>query len=243
MHARLYRAVALTALLGSTLISPVRANSPESAIVLITLSDGIACRGPIEGTTFNLVDARANYACTDGRWIIGEPLSLADGRQTVVLTRTVLQGQPVRDDVPCIDSQCPIALEQAEVATAATLPRIVSYSYSYSTARVTCSFADEGAFYLGGMRANYRCDEAFYQDRERALGQYYPGTDAEHWILGGLYDTGMGGDLQGSVVVIRRQGALVGTSGNNRAQYPVLCKNEVCVLSIYPITYGRVGSA
>jgi hypothetical protein len=242
MHARLYRAVALTALLGSTLISPVRANSPESAVVLITLVDGIACRGPIEGTTFSLVNARANYACTDGRWIIGEPLSLPDGRQTAMLTRTVLQGQPVRDDLPCTDSQCPIALEQAEVAAATTLPRIVSYSpYAMTSSRVTCTFQDDKAFYLGGVRANYLCDPTFYQDRERA-GAYYRPDGAEYWILGGLYDTGMGGELQGSVVVIQRQGAQVGTGGNNRSQYPILCKNEVCVLVTYQITFGRVGS-
>jgi hypothetical protein len=242
MHARLYRAVAAVALLGATLVSPVRAGAPQDAIVLITLVDGVACRGPIEGTTFALAGLRANYACTDGRWILGEPLSLADGRQTAMLARTVAQGQPVRDDVPCTDIQCPIALEQAEVATAATLPRIVSYTpFPPSSSRVTCTFQDDKAFWLGGVRANYLCDPTWYQDPERA-GAYYNPTDAEYWILGGLYDTGMGGDLQGSVVVIQRQGAQVGTGGNNRSQYPILCKTEVCVLATYQITFGRVGS-
>jgi hypothetical protein len=242
MHARLYRAVAVVALLGSILVSPVRASAPEDAIVLITLADGMACRGPIEGTTFTLVNLRANYACTDGRWILGEPLSLADGRQTAALVRTVQQGQLVHDDVPCTDSQCPIALEQVEVATATTLPRIVSYSPNSATAaRVTCTFQDDKAFYLGGVRANYLCDPTFYQDQERA-GAYYNPTDAEYWILGGLYDTGMGGELQGSVVLIKHQGAQVGTGGNNRSQYPLLCKNEVCVLATYQIIWGRIGS-
>src|SRR5215467_293214 len=97
---------------------------------MLTLVDGTACRGPITGTTFMLLDQRANYAGTDGRWIIGQPLSLADGRQTATLARTVQLGQPVRDGVVCSDSQCPTSLEQAEVATAqvfrasSTTPRI-----------------------------------------------------------------------------------------------------------------------
>ena len=63
-----------------------------------------------------------------------------------------------------------------------------------------------------------------------------------YWIIGGPYDTGIGGDLQGSVVVIKRQGAQVGTGGNNRSQYPLLCNNEVCVLAAYQIICSRVGS-
>src|SRR5262249_47697029 len=119
MHTRLYRAIALLALLGPSPVAP--AASAQSAptpptLTLLTLVDGTACRGPINGTTFTLLDQRANYACTDGRWIIGQPFSLADGRQTATLARTVQQGQPVRDGVGCSDSQCPIALEQAEVA-------------------------------------------------------------------------------------------------------------------------------
>jgi len=173
-------AVALVALLSTMLIPPATASAEQSSVVLLTLVDGTACRGPITGTTFSLIDQRANYACTDGRWIIGEPLALAHGRQTAMLARTVQQSQPVHDDVPCTNSQCPIALEQAEVATAATLPRIVSYSpYAMSSSRVACTFQDDNAFYLGGVRANYLCDPTFYQDRERA-GAYYRADGAEY---------------------------------------------------------------
>jgi hypothetical protein len=239
-----WKIVALFVLVGSTLVVPASASAEQGTVVLLTLVDGTACRGPIVGTTFSLVNAGANYACTDGRWIMGEPLSLADGRQTAMLARTALQGQPMGDGAPCTDSQCPTALEQVEVATAATLPRIVSYSPNTMTgSAVTCTFQDGNTFYLGGVRANYRCDPAFYQDRERAGAYYYTGNDAEWWILGGLYDTGMGGALQGSVVMIKRRGVQVGTGGNNRSSYPILCNNEVCVLNTYQITFGRVGSA
>jgi hypothetical protein len=81
MPSRLYRAVALIPLLGAWLVSPVHASAPEDTIVLIKLTDGVACRGPIECTTFVLASLRANYACTDGRWIVGEPLDLGDCRR------------------------------------------------------------------------------------------------------------------------------------------------------------------
>jgi hypothetical protein len=85
MHSRLYRLIAFVALVGSTLISPANALAEQPTVVLLTLVDGTTWRGPITGTTFNLVDAHANYACTDGRWILDEPLALGDGRQVAML--------------------------------------------------------------------------------------------------------------------------------------------------------------
>jgi hypothetical protein len=70
MHFRLNRALALVALLGAILMPPATASADQPSVTLVTLVDGTACRGPITGTTFNLVDARGNYACTDGRWIL-----------------------------------------------------------------------------------------------------------------------------------------------------------------------------
>src|SRR5262252_887267 len=89
-------ALALVALLGAALIQPATVSAQQPTVSLLTLVDGTACRGPITGTTFSLVDARANYACTDGRWILGEPLTLGDGRQVAMLGRTILQGQRAR---------------------------------------------------------------------------------------------------------------------------------------------------
>jgi hypothetical protein len=244
MHFRFNRALALVALLGATLLPPASASADQPSVTLITLVDGTACRGPITGTTFMLVDQRANYACTDGRWIIGEPLSLADGRQTATLARTVQQGQPVRDGVVCNDSQCPSTLEQMEVATAASLPRIVNYSPNPQGPAVTCTFQDNNAFYLGGVRANYLCDPSFYQDQQRAGAfQLSPGSPYEYWILGGLYDSGMGGGLQGTVIRIVHRGTQIGTGGNNRSQYPIMCNNEVCVNAVYPTSFGGLGPA
>jgi hypothetical protein len=71
--------IAVIALLGATLMLPSIASAEEPTVELLTLTDGTACRGPITGTTFTLIDQRANYACTDGRWVLGEPFTLADG--------------------------------------------------------------------------------------------------------------------------------------------------------------------
>jgi hypothetical protein len=74
-------------------------------------------------------------------------------------------------------------LEQTEVATASTLPRIVTYSPLGSSGdRVTCTFQDNQAFYLGGVRANYLCDPTWFLDRERA-GAYTRAEGDEVWIL------------------------------------------------------------
>jgi hypothetical protein len=245
MHFRLDRALALVSLLCATLLPPASVSADQPSVVLITLVDGTACRGPITGTTFTMVNARATYACTDGRWILGEPFSLADGRQTAMLARTVLQGQPLHDDVICTDSQCPTALEQVEVATAASLPRVVNYAVTAQGPSVTCTFQYNPTFYLGGVRANYLCDPSFFQDRQRAGGYWIPegAEPTEYWILGGLYDSGMGGGLQGTVVRIQHRGTQIGVGGNNRAQYPVMCNNEVCVMATYQTTFGGVGPA
>jgi hypothetical protein len=151
----------------------------------------------------------------------------------------------VSDGVVCSASQCPIALEQAEVATAATLPRVVNYAVTAQGLAVTCTFQDNQTFYLGGVRANYLCDPSFYQDRQRAGGYWIPpgSNPPEYWILGGLYDSGMGGGLQGTIVLIQQRGIQIGVGGNSRAQYPVLCNNEVCVMATYQTTFGGVGPA
>jgi hypothetical protein len=218
MHARLYRAVALTALLGSTLISPVRANSPESAIVLITLSDGTACRGPIEGTTFNLVDSRANYACSDGRWILGEPFSLADRQQVAMLARVILQGQRVREeDEPCKDAMCVVGLGLTEVATS-VLPRTITI-YRGNAGYSACTFQDGETFYLGTTRANYKCDPAYWRKLKNQWHQ-----DAEYWIIGAPWDAGFDtGYWQASLAIVIRQGVV----GNGKP-----CEASACVYVI-----------
>jgi hypothetical protein len=222
----------LVVILGAMLVWPAStsADQPQPTqpnVVVLTLVDGTACRGPITGTTFTLLDQHANYACTDGRWIVGDPLTLADGRQVAMLGRTILQGQRVSDNAdPCQQTSCVVGLGQAEVATAASLPRIVNYSPNPMGPGVTCTFQDNNAFYLGGVRANYQCDPTFYQDKQRAGGYWIPdgSSPTEYWILGGLHDSGMGGGLQGTIIRIQRRGTQIGTTGSNRAhtQYPIL---------------------
>src|SRR5258708_32823561 len=126
MDFRFFRAIALVALLSGSLLSPVRVGADQPSVVLLTLVDGTACRGPITGTTFNLVDTRANYACTDGRWIMGEPYTLGDGRQVARLSRTILQGGRASDGAdPCQQPTALVALGLAEVPTSGTGPRTV----------------------------------------------------------------------------------------------------------------------
>jgi hypothetical protein len=73
----------------------------------------------------------------------------------------------------CCDSQCPTTLEQAEVATSASLPRVVNYAVTGQGPSVTCIFQDKDnpIFYLGGVRANYLCDPSFYQLACNALSR------------------------------------------------------------------------
>ena len=180
MDFRFFRAIALVALLSGSLLWPVRVSADQPTVVLLTLVDGTACRGPITGTTFNLVDARANYACTDGRWIMGEPYTLGDGRQVAMLSRTILQGQRASDGAdPCQQPTCVVGLGLAEVSTSATLPRLIKVFTSGSVA--DCPFQDNETFYLGTMRANYLCqaDPWIRGSAER--------PDLEHWIVGGPF--------------------------------------------------------
>lgn len=179
MHSRLSRAVMLVALIGPALFSPARASAEQSLVVLLTLVDGTACRGPISGTTFNLVDQRANYACTDGRWILGEPFNLGDGRQVAMLGRTILQGQRVSDDAdPCQEATCVVGLGMAEVSTSATLPRVV-YITRGNSGGTSCTFQDGETFYLGTERANYLCDPSLWNKNKDAR------QDIQYWIMGG----------------------------------------------------------
>lgn len=182
MHARSYRVLALVALLGSMLISPATAGAQQPAVVLLTLVDGTACRGPITGTTFNLVDQRADYACTDGRWILGEPFNLGDGRQVAMLGRSVAQGERATDTAdPCQQTTCVVGLGMAEVSTTATLPRVISFSWGTgrSSGGTTCSFQDGETFYVGTERANYLCDPHLW-NKDKGARQ-----DLQYWIVGG----------------------------------------------------------
>jgi hypothetical protein len=234
MRSRLYRAVALVALLAATLVPPASAGETQSAVVLLTLVDGTACRGPITGTTFNIVDTRASYACTDGRWILGEPYSLADGRQVAMLARTILQGQRVRDeDEPCQQLSCPSSVGLVEVATAATLPRVLIVDHVPGKESTTCSFQGGETFYLGGVRANYRCDPSFFRDPKHP----YPYPEAEYWIIGGLYDPGVGATrMEGSIFAILRQGTPL--TPNDKLN---ICRAAVCVATTYPVLAAHVG--
>jgi hypothetical protein len=77
MHLRLSHAITLIDPLAQRLFRlPVRAkHNPRLSCSL---------SWTIIGTSFNLVDQRANYACTDGRWILGDPFTLGDGRQVAM---------------------------------------------------------------------------------------------------------------------------------------------------------------
>jgi hypothetical protein len=222
------------ALLGSTLASPAAAASSvlaQSAVVLLMLADGTACRGPITGTTFNLIDQRANYACTDGRWILGEPFTLGDGRQVALLGRTIVQGQLASDDAdPCQQPTCVVGLQQVEVATWASLPsevfleggnpRIGSYG--------RCTFQDGQTFFVGTTRANYVCDSTYWRKLKDAR------QDLEYWILGGpMYmSDGSGFPTVIFATVVRQNGPLMNVPS------PV-CEQPVCVLTIQQMSITR----
>jgi hypothetical protein len=221
MHSRLIRVIALVILLGSTLVSPVGAQA-QPTVVLLTLADGTACRGPITGTTFNLVDQRANYACTDGRWILGEPFSLGDGRQVAMLGRTILQGQRVSDDSdPCDQLTCVVGLGIVEVSTSASLPPTV-YIYRANGGSSTCTFQDGATFYLGTTRANYLCDPILWSKSKDSR------HDVEFWIVGGpMFLDGGPGFRTVFLASVVRQSTPLGTW-----QGSPVCDKPVCILGI-----------
>jgi hypothetical protein len=229
IRSRLYRVIGLVALLGLTLVFPASPTEAQSAVVLLTLIDGTACRGPITGTTFNIVDQRANYACTDGRWILGEPFDLGDGRQVAVLGRTILQGQRVSDDSdPCQDTMCIVGLGLAEVATSATLPRTVYIYRANGGGPNTCTFQDGTTFYLGTTRANYLCDPSYWNKLEGAR------QDIEYWIVGGpmSLDSSAGYPTAILATVVRQNAPLM------NAPSPV-CDKPFCVLYINQESLSR----
>jgi hypothetical protein len=217
----------LAATLAIVLVSSASASTaqgaPQPTVVLFTLVDGTACRGPINGTTFNLVDQRANYACTDGRWILGEPFDMGDGRQVAMLGRTILQGQRVSDDSdPCQDPMCIVGLGLAEVATSATLPRTVYiYRANGGGGPNTCAFQDGTTFYLGPTRANYLCDPSYWNKLRGAR------QDIEFWIVGGpiSLDSGAGYPTAILATVVRQNTPLM------NAPSPV-CDKPFCVLYV-----------
>ena len=214
-------AIALIAVLGSTLVWPANAGAQQPTVVLLTLVDGTACRGPITGTTFNIVDLRANYACTDGRWILGEPFNLGDGRQVAMLGRTILQGQRISDDSEsCQESMCVIGLEEAEILTSASLPRTIYISRNRGGPN-TCTFQDADTFFLGTTRANYLCDPTYWRKLEGAR------QDIEYWIVGGPMMIGSDSAHPTAILatVVRQNSPLT------NAPAPV-CDKPFCVLYI-----------
>jgi hypothetical protein len=221
MHTRFYRTIALVTMVGWTVVFPVRAMAEQSTVTLLTLIDGTACRGPITGTTFNLVDLRANYACTDGRWILGDPFTMGDGRQIALLANTILAGQRVSDDAdPCQQPTCITSVGQAEVATWASLPRRLSLlggSNKIKGSRA-CAFVDGQTFFVGTARANYQCDPTYWRNLSGAA------QDEEYWILDGPMP--VGNDPNTPTVIfatVLRQNV----SG---------CEQAVCVLSIQQLS-------
>ena len=126
-----------------------------------------------------LVDQRANYACTEGRWIIGEPFTLADGRQVALLGRTILQGQRASDNSdPCPQPTCLIGLEQTEVENLATMPSVVSIVHG-NYGGSTCTLQMGTTFSVGTLRADYLCDPKLWTKQKDAR------QDVEYWLLGG----------------------------------------------------------
>ena len=230
MHVRLSRAVVLVALLGAMLIPPATA-SAQSSVVLLTLVDGTACRGPITGVTFSLIDQRANYACTDGRWILGEPFTLGDGRQVALLGLTIVLGQRASDDAdPCQQPTCVVGLQQVEVATWASLPREVFLEGgsprigSYGK----CTFQDSQTFYVGPTRANYLCDPTYWRKLKDAR------QDLEYWILGSPMSLADGSGFRTVIfaTVVRQNSPLTNVQST-------VCEQPVCVLYIQEMSTTR----
>jgi hypothetical protein len=227
MSVPLSRVLAFVALLGATLLPPATASAAQPNVVLLTLVDGTACRGPITGNTFTLVDARANYACTDGRWILGEPITMGDGRQTAMLARTILQGQRANDqDPPCDQPICTIALGQVEIANWASLQRVVRVA-GYNAKDATCTFVDGETFYLGTARANYRCEVP----KEARLMASYP-PQAEMWVMGAPFTQFVNNSVplpHAYAAIVVRQGTMLVPGNTNYAT----CQASVCVMNAY----------
>jgi hypothetical protein len=71
-----------------------------------------------------------------------------------------------------------VGLGLAEVATSATLPRLIKFDVGGQDG--DCTFQDGDTFYLGSMRANYLCPADLWK------GQTVR-QDFEHWIVGGPF--------------------------------------------------------
>jgi hypothetical protein len=214
LRSRLSRVFPLVAFLGSMLVLPAGASADQQqpTVVQFTLLDGTACRGPITGTTFTLLDQRANYACTDGRWIMGEPLTLGDGRQVAMLGRTILQGQRASDGAdPCQQPTCIVGLGQVEVATTATLPRDIKLDVGGQTA--DCILQDGDTFYLGLMRANYLCPAQAWSGQSVR-------QDFEHWIVGSPF-TVANNLHQVLLISLVRQASYTAADQNACGQQPI----------------------
>jgi hypothetical protein len=224
MRSQAYRALSVGAVFILMLAWPASVGAEQPALSVLVLADGTACRGPITGTTFSLVDQRADYVCTDGRWVLGEPFGLGDGRQAALLAHAVLAGQRTSDDAdPCGQPTCITSLEQAEVATWASLPRkvfLAEWSVKYGSYGA-CTFVDGESFFVGTTRANYLCDPSYWRKLKGSR------QDTEYWILGGPIPLGDGSG-QPTVIfatVVRQNAPLI------NAPTPV-CEQAVCVLYI-----------
>jgi hypothetical protein len=199
-------------------------SADQPTVNVLVLADGTACRGPITGTTFSVVDQRANFACTDGRWVLGEPFGLGDGRQVALLAHTILAGQRVSDDQdPCQQPTCVTSVEQAEVATWASLPHSLTLGGGSNKIKGSrqCTFVDGQAFFVGTTRANYQCDPTYWRNLAGAP------QNQEYWILGGPMP--MGVDSSTPTVIF----ATVVRQNTPLTNVPTpVCEQPVCVLYI-----------
>jgi hypothetical protein len=224
MRTQAYRALSLGMVFILTLAWPASVGAEQPTVNVLVLADGTACRGPITGTTFSVVDQHANYACTDGRWVMGQPFGLGDGRQVALLAHTILAGQRASDDAdPCQQATCITSLEHAEVATWASLPPRLALGGGSNRIRGSrvCTFVDGQTFFVGTARANYQCDPSYWRNLKDAR------QDEEYWILGGPMplDDGPGSQTVIFATVVRQNTPLM------NVPTPV-CERPVCVLYI-----------
>ena len=215
MCTRAYRALSVGVAFVLALAWPLSVRAEQPSLSVLVLADCTVCRGPITGTTFSLVDQRADFACTDGRWVLGEPFDLGDGRRVALLAHTILAGQRASDDRnPCQQPTCVTSVEQAEVSSWANLPR--RFSLLGGSNRIggsrECTFVDYQTFLVGTARANYQCDPTYWRNLKGAR------QDEEYWILGGPMQTG---NSAGNPTVIFAM----------NVPKPV-CEQPVCVLYI-----------
>jgi hypothetical protein len=145
---------------------------------------------------------------------VAEPFDLADGRRVAMLARVILRGQSLGENgEPCEQTECVVGLEQAEVATAASLPRVIHLEPDRTDSRLQ----NDATFYVGTIRANYLCDATGALSNARY----------ERWIIGGPI-TRIEGNSHVVVIDIVRQGMISPTGVQPR----ITCQSPVCLTSI-----------